>query len=108
MTDGLRRRTWCGLGVLGLFLLVSAGALAQSAAPDNSQKGRYGDGWTCIPGYQELNLHCVKLVVPANAYRDGSAYGREWSYLRGLLTVGDGCVRIRISENVYLDSSGYG
>ena len=76
MTDGLRRRTWCGLGVLCFFLTVSVGALAQSAAQDNSQKSRYGDGWTCNPGYQEVNLQCVKLVVPANAYRNGSAYGR--------------------------------
>jgi hypothetical protein len=49
-----------------LFMLAMSAAFA--ASPENSRKSEYGTGWQCNPGFREVNLRCIKVVVPANAY----------------------------------------
>ena len=86
-------------------VLISMNATAVSF-PENATAERYGDGWACNPDFREKDGGCEAIVIPENAFADGSTYGSGWSCARGYREVREACVEITVPRNAYLNSSG--
>ena len=69
--------------LLTVLLLAPAGiALGRDVLaelPANAHAERYGDGWVCNRGYQDVDEACVAVKVPANAFLDST--GDDWAWV---------------------------
>ena len=112
MTTSLGPVTSQSAGKLILIaLLIAASGLVNAQvslvdAPENASAKRYGAGWTCDRGYQEVDGACAAVKVPANAYPTNALYGSAWKCSRGFRKANEACLPIVVPPNAYLKFSG--
>jgi hypothetical protein len=91
---------------LAMLAMAAGPALAQGGPPPNATAQRYGDGWTCDPGYRERGGACEAVAIPENAYPADTRYGqRGWECARGFALDGGKCLVIQVPEHAYLDGN---
>jgi len=59
----------------------------------------FGTGWECDRGYREVGGHCIRVVVPANAYYSEFSFGRSWACDPGYRQEGETCLAMRAATS---------
>lgn len=91
-----------GVSLLAAYASVSSRA-DERGPPRHAHASRYGGGWECSRGFQQVEEACVPVKVPANAYLD--PLGSDWDCNRGYIRDDQGlrCKVIKIPANAHVD-----
>jgi hypothetical protein len=108
--SGVRRNAFvspCSVVLAVLLLAIPGLTYAEGATgdpPENATAKRYGRGWACDPGYQQVEGRCVALKLPDNAYPTSTSYGRGWECGWGYQNIDETCIAVAVPPNAYLNS----